>query len=213
MIIIGVDLSGPANHKDTAAALFKMKDDYLECLQLEEGLSDKNLLDIISSIREPAVLAIDAPLSYQDGGGDRSADAQFRKFISSIGMHHGSIMAPTMTKMVYLTLRGIALTRMIEQLNLPIQIVEVHPGAAMYARLQPDDKKYGLSYKKDEQAARFLLNWLQREKLMNIPWRDEVSSHAIDACGAALAGWNLVKETPLLFIPKSLPHHPYDFCC
>jgi uncharacterized protein len=52
-------------------------------------------------------------------------------------MKSGSIMPPTLNRMVYLTLRGIKLSREIEKLNAAysISLVEVHPGAVIGARL------------------------------------------------------------------------------
>ena len=63
------------------------------------------------------MIGIDAPLSYQDGGGDRPQDKSIRQFIKKHGLSGSSIMPPTLTKMVYLTLRGIGLTRRIMLLN------------------------------------------------------------------------------------------------
>ncbi|MFY4776408.1 hypothetical protein [Metabacillus sp. RGM 3146] len=105
---------------------------------------------MIHKIHEPLVIGFDSPLSCNDGGGDRKADRLFREYIKGQGMHHGSIMPPTLTKLVYLTLRGISLTRMIERLSKPIQVVEVHPGAAMFTRLKDTERILALLYKKNQ---------------------------------------------------------------
>ena len=53
--------------------------------------------------------------------------------------------------MVYLTLRGIGLTRRIMKMTdtKQIQIVEVHPGAAIGTRIGPDKIEHALHYKKE----------------------------------------------------------------
>lgn len=215
MLIMGVDLSGPANHSDTAVALFQKKGSFLSCLNLKSNVSDNMLLQMILDIHEPLVIGFDAPLSYNDGGGDRKADRLLRDFIKRQGMHHGSIMTPTLTKMVYLTLRGISLTRMIESLSRPIQMVETHPGAAMFTRLTDTEKRHALLYKKEAGSKEYLMSWLDMQGLENIPWGSAVSPHMVDACAAALAAWCFEDEAKKtsFFIPADPPSHPYVLCC
>ncbi len=135
MKVIGIDLAGPANHKDTVMSVFQADGDLLIFEKGIEHASDEKIFTIIQTIaaNEDVVIGIDAPLSYQDGGGDRPQDKSIRQFIKKHGLSGSSIMPPTLTKMVYLTLRGIGLTRRIMLLNdsQNIRMVEVHPGAAI----------------------------------------------------------------------------------
>ncbi|WP_260631697.1 DUF429 domain-containing protein [Neobacillus niacini] len=139
MRVIGIDLSGPSNHKDTVMEVFEKQDGELTFDNLRRNIGDFEIIEEIhaQSQLDEVVIGMDAPLSYQDGGGDRLGDKQLRQFIVSIGMKSGSIMPPTFNRMVYLTLRGIKLTREIENLTSknPISIVEVHPGAVIGSRI------------------------------------------------------------------------------
>jgi predicted nuclease with RNAse H fold len=86
-----------------------------------------------------AIVGIDAPLSYNPGGGDRKSDKDLRKHILAKGMPAGSVMLPTLNKMAYLTLRGITVSRFLE--NHPnkknINIVKVHSSGTMVLRGAP----------------------------------------------------------------------------
>lgn len=152
MKVIGIDLSGPANHKDTVLSVFQVKD---ERLVFEEMVVDASDERIISTIKAAAsigevVIGIDAPLSYQDGGGDRPQDKSIRQLMKSYGLSGSSIMPPTLTRMVYLTLRGVSLTRRVMAMDSfeKIQLVEVHPGAAIGTRIGNDQLHHALFYKK-----------------------------------------------------------------
>lgn len=123
-IYFGIDLSGPANHKDTSLAVFN---DYLNSICLFSGQSDKELLEK-QQIFKPLAIGIDAPLSYQDGGGYRSGDLALRAFLNVNGFSGLGVMAPTYNRMVYLTLRGITLANLFRQESNEVFLYEVHPG-------------------------------------------------------------------------------------
>jgi uncharacterized protein len=219
MIVIGIDLSGPSNHKDTVLTVFEKKDGQLKLIKLLNNISDLGILNEIylqAQVNE-VVIGIDAPLSYQDGGGDREGDRLLRRFIISLGMKPGSIMPPTMNRMVYLTLRGIKLSREIEHLQTrhPISMVEVHPGAVIGSRISPEDMEYVLNYKSSMVARSFLRNWLNKQNLSGLPFFIEEESHLIDACAAALGAWHWCDQSlgPKWLFPANLPLHPYDYCC
>ncbi|MFP3489293.1 DUF429 domain-containing protein, partial [Staphylococcus sp. SIMBA_130] len=95
-----------------------------------EGATDEKIYEQFRG-KKDVTIGIDAPLSYQPGGGDRPSDRALRQRIVKAGMRSGSIMTPTMTRMVYLKLRGISLSRGLEA---NAHIVEVHPGAAIGLR-------------------------------------------------------------------------------
>ncbi|MEH7249279.1 DUF429 domain-containing protein [Neobacillus niacini] len=217
MKIIGIDLSGPRNHKDTVLTVFEKQGGQLTFIKLLSDIGDLDILKEITTQSEldEVVVGIDAPLSYQDGGGDRPGDKELRKYIVSLGMRSGSIMTPTMTKMVYLTLRGIRLSRELENLKglNPISIVEVHPGAIIGSRLPQGNLKNVLSYKQDLIARTFIRNWFQEQNLKGLPETIEKESHYIDACAAALGAWHWSELNPKWLFPANPPLHPYDFCC
>jgi uncharacterized protein len=219
MRIIGIDLSGPSNHKDTVMAVFEKAGNQLKCIKLVSSISDLEILNEISkqSQTSEVVIGVDAPLSYEDGGGDRKGDQLLRQYIISLGMKSGSIMPPTFNRMVYLTLRGIKLSREIANLQTPhpISLVEVHPGAVIGSRLAKEDFEYVLEYKQKLSSRSYLKEWFKSQNVMMIPDQVAQESHMIDACAAALGAWHW--KDPLL-VPKWLmpavhPLHPYDYCC
>ncbi|MBT2663061.1 DUF429 domain-containing protein [Bacillus sp. ISL-45] len=219
MRVIGIDLSGPRNHKDTVLAIFKQEGRHLQLIKWANNLSDQDILREVfeQSQLDELVIGIDAPLSYEDGGGDRKSDRELRKFIVNLGMKSGSIMPPTLNRMVYLTLRGIKLSREIENLNAAysISLVEVHPGAVIGSRLSKQNIEYVLAYKQEQSARSYIRNCLVEQGLTQLPIEIEAESHSIDACAAALGAWHW-KASPYeakWIYPACPPLHPYDYCC
>jgi uncharacterized protein len=219
MRVIGIDLSGPSNHKDTVLTVFERLEGQLQFMKLLKNISDLEILKEIQaqSQEDEVVIGMDAPLSYEDGGGDRQGDKQLRQFIVTLGMRSGSIMPPTLNRMVYLTLRGIKLSREIGNLSTsyPVSIVEVHPGAVIGSRLPQTDIEYVLRYKQSLPARSWIRDWLGEQKLTKLPDFIDEESHLIDACAAALGAWHWKDsslQTKWLF-PGNLPLHPYDYCC
>src|SRR5512147_98208 len=137
MRIVGIDLSGPRNFADTCLVSFEERAEEIHLADVQEGADDDQILEVISHIvpKEQIVIGIDAPLSYNPKGGDRPSDSELRRFVHAQGGHVG-ILPPTMIRMVYLTLRGLHLTRLLESLEpqYDLGIVEVHPGACMILR-------------------------------------------------------------------------------
>jgi predicted nuclease with RNAse H fold len=219
MRIIGIDLSGPSNPIDTVLSVFEKQDGELKFIKLLNGASDSEILKEISlqSIIAETVIGIDAPLSYQDGGGDRPGDKQLRKYIVSLGMKSGSIMSPTFNRMVYLTLRGIRLSREVGNLKspYPISIVEVHPGAVIGSRIPQSDLEHVLNYKQNLESREFIKKWLAEQNLTGLPDCVQEQSHSIDSCAAALGAWHWKDERfqPKWLLPADPPLHPYDYCC
>ncbi|MBU8920163.1 DUF429 domain-containing protein [Bacillus sp. FJAT-29953] len=219
MKIIGIDLSGPSNHKDTVLAVFENQAGALRFNKQLSNIGDLEILNEVThqSQNDEVVIGIDAPLSYQDGGGDRPGDKELRQYIVSLGMKSGSIMPPTFNRMVYLTLRGIKLSREIGNLKTenPISMVEVHPGAVIGSRISRSHLDYVLSYKQDLAARRFIRKWLGEQKLTNLPVLIEEESHSIDACAAALGAWHWRDKQfqPKWILPADPPLHPFDYCC
>lgn len=164
--IIGIDLSGPANPGNTAVAVFKAAHRGLVLRDMIAGAGDEKILECVGACSrgDEVVVGLDAPLSYQPGGGDRPADSVLRREIIAAGLKPGSVMSPTLTRMVYLTVRGISVARNLQSVVKPApRVVEVHPGATMVLRGAPADAVR--TFSRDTKARRRLLGWLERQGL------------------------------------------------
>ncbi len=212
-IVLGVDLSGPTNTADTAAAWFEVGQDGLALAGHEIGVGDERLVALARELaaRDPAlVVGLDAPLSYQPGGGDRAADRALRKRIVAAGMPPGSVMTPTMTRMAYLTLRGVTVARALAAAVPDARIVEAHPGAALVLRGAPVADVRAI--KTHPAAVTRLVGWLGAQGLTGLS--DELASdHELAACACALAAWRWSRGGAVWLAPASGVHHPYDFAC
>lgn len=208
--IVGIDLAGPSNAAETAVAVFRSEDDVLQYERFTEG-SDIAIRELIceEAERGPVAVGLDAPLSYQPGGGDRPRDSQLRRELVKAGLRPGSVMPPTMTRMAYLTLRGLAIARL---LQLPgVEVVEVHPGAVLALRGAPISCVR--SFRSTSSCRLKLLRWLETQGIEGLEAPDPCTSHFVAACAAALgtrdwrmaaSRWSASAEPPL---------HPYDFAC
>lgn len=181
----------------------------------KQGVNDREILEMVSKIGEkaPVIIGVDAPLSYNQGGGNRPSD---RELLQLVLQHGGGVgvMAPTFRHMAYLTLRGVAVTRMLEALSLlprQLRIVEVHPGAAMLLRGAPAEEVR--TYKRKAEARPKLLEWLAKQGMQGLQDATEVSDHWVDACAAALAAWRWAEGSPAWCYRAQPPEHPYDFAC
>jgi predicted nuclease with RNAse H fold len=219
MKIIGIDLSGPANHKDTVMAIFEKTNEGLVFEDMILNASDEMIISAVklAALVGEVAIGIDAPLSYQDGGGDRPQDKSLRQFIKGYGLSGSSIMPPTLTKMVYLTLRGMGLTRRIMAIpsKNKIRIVEVHPGAAIGTRIGQDRVYHALHYKKEAASGKAILEWFETVGIHGLPLQQFEHSHQIDACAAALAVWHwtdITKKSKWHW-DKTSEEHPFEVYC
>jgi predicted nuclease with RNAse H fold len=213
MKVIGIDLSGPRNVADTCMVIFDQQLGELHFTQQLAGIYDLDILESVSGLGsgERIVIGIDAPLSYEPRGGNRESDRELHQRMRDKGSR--SVMPPMAPQMVYLTLHGIALTRMLETLypRIQLEIVEVHPGACMLLRdAPPEDVR---NFKKDAAARLRLCEWLSTKGLKGLPARDKASDHFVAACGAALGTWGWAQGKSIWRFPASPPEHPYDFVC
>ena len=211
---MGLDLSGPGNSKDTALVALKPHGEgSLSVCTLLSGADDRDILSCVESLAPEGeiVIGIDAPLSYNIGGGDRPSDAQLRKKIVAAGLRPGTVMPPTLTRMVYLTVRGITVARLLQAACRYIRIAEVHPNAVMALRGASTDDV--IAYKKDEKARYRLLEWLGQQGLEGICGLAHPSDHYVAACACALGAWKWNKERPVWIYPASPPFHPFDYVC
>jgi predicted nuclease with RNAse H fold len=215
MYVIGVDLSGPANPDSTAMAVFRVERDILEYDSLIASASDAALYEEIR--RKLAIddvcVGLDAPLSYGITGGQRESDAALRARTIEAGLPPGSVMAPTAPRMVYLTLRGLAVARGSQLLGGPgeVRVVETHPGAAMALAGAPIDAVRG--FRENLENRRHLLQWLTDQGLRGIGRHLVTSDHSVAACAAAWATWRWSRGESTWLYPAEPPHHPFDFAC
>lgn len=211
--IIGIDLAGPSNAADTALVVARADATGLHVLEATIGHSDTAILAYARRLGPaPCVFALDAPLSYNDGGGDRPGDKHLRRMIVDRGLASGSVMPPTMNRMVYLTLRGVALARgLLAVTEGSARIVEVHPGAAMALRDAPVDAVRG--YAKEPAARHRLLAWLPTQGMTGLSPALAETSHQIASVAAALAGWGWDRDRSVFCWSATPPLHPFDFAC
>ncbi len=212
--IFGIDLSGPSNTKESTLVSFKARNSSLQMTTAIEGVTDLSIYDAIAenSANVKVIVGIDAPLSYNPGGGDRKSDKDLRKLIIAKGMPSGSVMPPTLNKMAYLTLRGISVSRFLESHpNKKISIVEVHPSGSMALRGAP--VKSIRKMKSSTKAKQTLLQWLENQGLKRIDLSGSVTDHYVAACAAALAAWKWNLGESVWIFKSDLPFHPYDFAC
>jgi predicted nuclease with RNAse H fold len=214
MKVIGIDLSGPRNVADTCLVSFEAQGDGMHLTDAREGADDDRILEAVFSpgSKERIVIGIDAPLSYNPGGGDRPSDAELRRLVHEKGSRVG-VMPPTMIRMVYLTLRGITLARMLESFKpqYDLQIVEVHPGACMLLRGAPAGDV--AAFKKDPSARRHLLDWLESKGAKEMRRHMRITDHFVAACAAALGAWQWSLGKSVWCFPSGPPRHLYDFAC
>ncbi len=193
-------------------AIFQERTEGIILLEMIEPAGDEQIMEKISRLSHEGRVAVgmDAPLSYNPGGGDRASDKALRDLVKQ---HAGGVgvMTPTMTRMVYLTLRGIALTRMLAAQVPEARLVEVHPGACMLLRdaAREDVKKF----KTDVSARARLLDWLSSQGLKGLTASQPCSDHFVAACAAALGAWQWAIGKAVWCHPAEPPAHPYDFAC
>ncbi|ABA88731.1 protein of unknown function DUF429 [Syntrophotalea carbinolica DSM 2380] len=213
MKIIGMDLSGPSNTDETVCVVFEEQGALLRLVDFIDGATDRDIVAMLAAVEhcEPVVIGLDAPLSYNPGGGDRPSDKDLRQAIIKAGLHSGSVMTPTMTRMAYLTLRGMGIARLVAAVGSTMfRVVEVHPGGAMV--LGGADIEAVKAMKTDGVARQSLLAWLAGEGLQGVA-RDHATDHYVAACACALAAWKWSRGRSVWYWPACAPYHPYDFAC
>lgn len=213
MYVVGADLSGPAGTQNTGVAVFSTDRAVLDFVDQQCDGSDASLLTTVEALsrKRPVVVGLDAPLSYQPGGGQRERDAELRTLIIARGMHPGAVMAPTAPRMVYLTLRGIVLAQVLTALRgrHQVRVVEVHPGASLCFRDAPVAAIR--TFAEDGGARETLLQWLPSQQICNLLVPSPCSSHFVAACAGALAAWDWHSGKSRWLAQAQLPWHPYDF--
>lgn len=211
---MGLDLSGPTNLKDTTVVVFRETGKELVLERTVQGASDLDIYQVGVELaaRGEVTAGLDAPLSYNPGGGDRPGDRQLRAELTAAGLPSGSVMTPTMTRMAYLTLRGISLARGLEHIGLPRDhILETHPGGALVLRGAPLEAVRSL--KRDPAAGALVLRWLEDLGLQGTAGIEKADDHLVMACAAGLAAWKYQRGESVWLEQASPPEHPYHYVC
>lgn len=212
-MILSIDLSGPRSPEETGVAWFEMGDETLEFVGSRIGATDADIAELAGNLAADGELlvGIDAPLSYGTRSGSRRSDMALRKRLIELGAHPGTVMAPTAPRMVYLTLRGVTVARSLMLLSNAdrIQVVEVHPGAALLLRGAPVDDVRG--FKTSKPARRRLLNWLGARGVAGLDGSLAGSDHVVAACAGALATWDWGRGRSPWIAAAAPPAHPFDF--
>jgi len=216
VIFIGVDLSGPSNHKETAIVWFRASGAGLAYEGSRLGADDRYLFELVSGLASTSsvTVGLDAPLSYNVRGGDRERDRALRALLVARGLSPGTVMAPTMTRMAYLTLRGMAVARALETLRpkrRAPRIVEVHPIGCLALRGAPVFLLQRL--KKSRHARQGLLVFLEGQGLEGAGRLGSGSPHLLAACACALAVWRWACGDAVWTFRAEPPYHPYDLAC
>ncbi len=213
-LVIGLDLSGPVNVADTALAAFRVRRSRLHLLDCVSGIDDHGILDHVHrwNAEGEVIVGLDAPLSYQPGGGDRPGDRRLRTALVEMGLPPGTVMAPTLTRMAYLTLRGFAVARLLQSLSPRTpKLVEVHPGGAIALRGGPVAVLRQL--KQEQTARRELLSWLATQGVSAENPLLTPNAHVVAAYAAALAAWQWSQGRSVWLERADPPLHPFDFVC
>jgi uncharacterized protein len=210
--VVGVDLAGPSNVAETAMAWFLPAAGRLTLVGSRSHATDAAILRTIEELAAdgPVVVGLDAPLSYNPGGGDRPPDQALRARLVALGLPSGTVMSPTMTRMAYLTLRGVVVARMLEH-ALPgrVRVVETHPVGAMALRGAPVAALHAA--RRSSQARAAVVAWLAEAGLDGLAPLIDPSHHLLAACGCALAAAAWDAGAPAWMAAGTPPHHPYDF--
>jgi uncharacterized protein len=214
MAVVGIDLSGPRNSADTYLVSFKEQGNEIHLENIRAGANDEQLLEAVLGLgtHKEISIGIDAPLSYNFSGGDRPFDRDLRRLVKEKGGFAG-VMPPTIMRMVYLTLRGVTLTRLIESYRsqFEFQIIEIHPGACMFLHgADPHDVK---TFKHDPSVRARLLHWLESKGVKGISDPEPAADHYVAACAAAFGAWQWKQGKSIWKYPANPPHLPYDFAC
>lgn len=212
--VLGLDLSGPTNIQDTCLVTGEIQASGLILTGVETRAGDASVFSAADRLihRGPLIVGMDAPLSYNPGGGDRPGDRRLRTVLTGAGLPSGSVMTPTMTRMAYLTLRGISLARGLEDIGvLRENILETHPGGALVLRGAPLEAVRRI--KINQGAGSLLLRWLEDRGLQGAASLTDSSDHLVMACAAAFAAWQRYLGQSAWQYPADPPHHPYEYVC
>lgn len=209
---IGIDLSGPANIKDTALTLAFGDEERLTVTAVMEHCSDMEIYNLIGElVSEKPLIAIDAPLSYNQGGGFRPGEKALTTYLREKQLFRPGIMAPTMTKMVYLTLRGISLAHMLKENFDTVQIFENHPGSTLL--LNGFDAHLVKQFKKEAGPRTAIIEGLSSRGMAFPNTEVGFSDHQLASCAACFCAWLFARGAAKWVHPAEHPFHPFPIVC
>lgn len=169
--VIGIDLTDGKNKKTGIALLSGMN---VETISLQ---TDEDILNYIVE-KKPGIVSIDSPLGLPGGGKDIDTEAGIvrmaERHLSSVGIPSYPALIDSMKG---LTLRGIRLRKMIEELNDAPIVIESYPGAAQDLLCIPRKQK-GLNLLREGQKELGLLG----------PGLETSSHDEMDAITSAIVG-------------------------
>ena len=120
-------------------------------------------------------------------------------------------MTPTMTRMSYLTLRGISITRILETLKKKPKVIEVHPFVSLL--INGANKEDIKNVKKNEKAKQNILNFLKKRQISKLPVIVSKNDHFISSVIAAQIAFFYSRNQYQWRSKRKFPFHPYDFVC
>ncbi len=214
-IFCGIDLSGPVNVIDTVISWFNF--DYskkkLVLINYKIGADDNFIFNTVKDLSKNnhLFIAMDSPLSYNMNGGDREGDKSLREFLKEKNIKTSSVMTPTMTRMSYLTLRGISITRILETLNNKPKIIEVHPFISLL--INGANKVDIDNVKKNAKAKKNILSFLKKRQISDLPIIASKNDHFLSSIIAARIAYLYSKNQYQWISKRKFPFHPYDFVC
>lgn len=211
MEIIGLDLSGPSNVAETALTHLRVSaDGETGLVDVELGVSDEAVRRRVKGVDGAVVLGMDAPLSYAPGGGLREMDRALRDALASRGFERNYVMAPTMTRMVYLTVRGMTIARFFDERE-SVQIMEVHPIAALLWRgVRESDAR---QLKDSAESRERVVARIQESLVPDLPTSAADSDHVICSAAAAVAARDAAHDRAAWRYDDESPHHPFPLVC
>jgi predicted nuclease with RNAse H fold len=213
MDVFGFDLSGPVNTEDTAMVLVRGGEGSAgewEVVRVQQGMTDAEVWAAVEAIDGRVVVGLDAPLSYEPGGGLRASDRALRERLAQRGYDRNYVMAPTMTRMIYLAARGMTLARGFKDVA-DVEVMEVHPVAALLLRGVSEEVASGLV--ESDGARAEAVAAMEEMGLAEVPGEVTGTDHLVCACAAAIGARDAAMGEPAWRAAASRPHHPFEFVC
>lgn len=180
IVVVGIDLAGVSRRPTGACCLHEFEASTTLLFE------DRDILEFIRR-QKPDLVAIDAPLNLPPGRRsieDRNG-AHFRPCDLELRLHKIPFFPITLGPMRALTVRGIALRRLLEKEGL--QVVEIYPGGAQDV--------WGIPRARHD--LRKLRRGLIRLGVKGLA--KDVSEHELDAVSGALVGLQFLKGEARVF--------------
>ncbi|WP_340399427.1 DUF429 domain-containing protein [Paenibacillus sp. FSL H8-0079] len=221
---IGIDLSSGNNIANTSVTVLELtNNNMLKLVSITSGLNDADILDVIDKYKENCVIGIDSPLSTNGDNKCRESDkklkdslAEINKFIQNKQEKFklSSVIPPMSRHMVYLTVRGITLSRSISIGYPEAKIVEVHPRAALFLHFYHSIAVDIQNYKEvnNKHAKLNVINCLS-QTISGIEATGNYTDHDIDSIVAAYSAFCWDVGTYAFLFSKTDKFHPYEFSC